>query len=133
MKKSRKSHLIEFWRAVLIATTFALSSSILIAADGPPTLINYQGYLVDSSGNALGSKLETINGTVVRVSSPANYKVQFKIYDKQSGEAEYADPWSEIQVVTVDNGYFNIYLGEVTEIPIKVFSGTTAEIGRAHV
>jgi hypothetical protein len=123
MKKERKRHIIECWCATLVATALALSSSILEAADAPPPMINYQGYLVDSNGDPLGSKLDGD----ARVSSPANYIVRFKIYDKQSGEAEYGDPWEEDQVVTVDNGYFNVYLGEVTEIPFTVFNGTTAD------
>lgn len=123
MKKDRKRHMIECWCATLVATALALSSSILEAADAPPPMINYQGYLVDSNGDPLGSKLDG----EARVSAPANYIVRFKIYDKQSGEAEYGDPWEEDQVVTVDNGYFNVYLGEVTEIPFTVFNGTTAD------
>jgi hypothetical protein len=107
-------------RTALFVMTLALCGSILEAVDGPPTLINYQGFLVDSSGNALGSKPDGDK----RVSSPANYKVRFQIYDKQSGGEV---KWTEDQVVTVDNGYFNIFLGEVISIPFTVFSSTNSD------
>tara|TARA_B110000438_G_scaffold184829_1_gene176540 strand:+ start:851 stop:2008 length:1158 start_codon:yes stop_codon:yes gene_type:complete len=87
---------------------------------GPPNIINYQGYLVDSDGNPLGS---TQDGTKY-VSDPTNFKVQFKIYEEQTGENE---KWSETQVVTVDIGYFNVYMGEVNPITSSVFDGNAPD------
>ena len=102
------------------ALTLALGGEIIQAADAPPNLINYQGYLVDSGGVALGA------------SAPINYKVQFKVFDAQTGGNLF---YSEEQVITIDNGYFNTFLGESTadnpdeNIYSKVFKNITTSPG----
>lgn len=102
------------------ALALALGGVIIQAADAPPNLINYQGYLVDSGGTALGA------------SAPINYKVQFKVFDAQTGGNLF---YNETQVITVDNGYFNTFLGESTaedpneNIYSKVFKNITTSPG----
>ncbi len=109
-------------RLVLFVTALAAGNSELSAvSNGPPGMINYQGYLVDSSGNPLGSKLVGNN----RVSYPTNYSVRFKIYDNQNSDS--GVKWEQDQVVTVDNGYFNVYLGEGKAIPASAFNGDGAD------
>ena len=112
---------IAWGRLTLFVMALVLGGVGLRAADGPPGLINYQGYLVDAVGNPLGSKDD---GNGARVSDPTNYKVKFNIYDSQN---EGNNKWNEEQVVTVDNGYFNVYLGETTIITTSVFRGPKAD------
>lgn len=72
------------------------------AADSPPGLINYQGYLVDDSNPPvpLGND------------NPVIKQVKFAIYDTQSGTVR---KWEETQSVTFDKGYFNVFLGDGTK------------------
>ncbi len=72
---------------------------------GPPELLSYQGYLVDSDGVPLGTDGE---GNPL----PANYDVTFSIFDASSGGNLL---WVEQQTITVDNGYFSVLLGEGAE------------------
>tara|TARA_Y100001968_G_scaffold324572_1_gene364195 strand:+ start:162 stop:1277 length:1116 start_codon:yes stop_codon:yes gene_type:complete len=110
MKKINSNYgRIERFSSLLLVTALTVCFGD-VRAD-PPGLINYQGYLVDANGVELGKP------------DPTNYKVNFKIYDSQTGGSEM---WSEIQVVTVDNGYFNVYLGEVNKIDSSVFRGFNA-------
>jgi hypothetical protein len=82
-----------------------------------PDRMSYQGYLIDNNGVAFAT-----NG-------PANYKVRFKIFDAGNNPL-----WAEEQVVTIDNGYFSVMLGEGSEVTgfsdkhllTPVFSGSTA-------
>ncbi|MCK5583963.1 MAG: hypothetical protein KAI33_09235, partial [Elusimicrobiales bacterium] len=53
-----------------------------------PLLVNYQGRLIDSTGNPLSG----------------DYSVTFKIFDSLAGTGEV---WSEVQTVTMVNGIFN--------------------------
>ena len=95
--------------AVLAIGAFALGQAEQIhAADVPPELMTYQGYLVDGNGKPLGSVVDPSDSTQ-RVSAPANYDVVFRIYNVKSGGV--AD-WAEKQTVTVANGYFSVMLGE---------------------
>ena len=89
-------------------------------AAAPPQIINYQGYLVDANGQPLGSKSQ--GGEFV--SNPTNYGIRFTISEAQS---QGTIKWQEDQVVTIDNGYFNVYLGEVVPVNTEqVFSGSDA-------
>ena len=63
----------------------------------PPERINYQGYLTDANGAALG------------LSAPKNYDLVFRIYDASTGGTKL---WTEQQTVTVDKGNFSVLLGE---------------------
>jgi|TARA_B110000467_G_C17876361_1_gene242490 hypothetical protein len=71
--------------AVLAIGAFALGQAEQIhAADVPPELMTYQGYLVDGNGKPLGSVVDPSDSTQ-RVSAPANYDVVFRIYNVKSG------------------------------------------------
>lgn len=63
----------------------------------PPDFMTYQGYLVDATGAALGA------------TTPVNYTVVFRIYDRPTGGSSL---WAESQTVTVDKGNFSVVLGE---------------------
>ena len=70
------------------------------AADTPQRM-TYQGHLLDANGNPVGNPL------------PVNKTVEFHVYDVE----EEGNPiWSEQQIVTVDNGYFSVVLGEGTTL-----------------
>jgi microcystin-dependent protein len=83
----------------LSATVAAFTFSTLTArADAnPPERMSYQGYLVDSTGTALGTP------------TAKNYDVTFRIYNVSTGGSPL---WAEQQTVTVDKGYFSVVLGE---------------------
>ncbi|HWD19907.1 MAG TPA: tail fiber domain-containing protein [Verrucomicrobiae bacterium] len=68
--------------------------------------MSYQGYLTDGNGNALGS---TNTG-------PKAYDVVFRIWDAPTGGNEV---FSELQTVTVDNGYFSVLLGQGTAYSLE--------------
>jgi hypothetical protein len=68
------------------------------AAPTWPSLMNYQGQLTDSSGNAVA------DGT---------YSVVFSIYNVASGGANL---WTETQTVTSSKGLFNAILGTVNSL-----------------
>ena len=87
----------------LIVSALVLSAPLAHAVDGnPPDRMTYQGYLVDSSGNALGN---TNTG-------PKNYDVIFRIWADQNQSGTSYRLWTEQQTITVDKGYFSILLGE---------------------
>ena len=73
----------------------------LHAADGkPPDKLAYQGYLVDAAGSELGT------------AAPKNYDVVFRIYNHETATGAGYRLWTELQTVTVDQGYFSVLLGE---------------------
>jgi microcystin-dependent protein len=89
------------WALIAAAVLLALDVTPVRAADGnPPDKLTYQGYLVDAAGSALGS------------SAPKNYDVIFRIYNHETASGTTYRLWSELQTVTVDNGYFSVVLGE---------------------
>jgi microcystin-dependent protein len=91
-----------------LARVFAMALPALLmcasiggAADAnPPDRMSYQGYLVDSSGTALGN------------TAPKNYDVIFRIWSDQLLATTGYRIWSEQQTITVDKGYFSVLLGE---------------------
>ena len=87
-----------------IGTLILLLFSVInvMPQDGPPSLMTYQGHLVDALGEPVGSD------------QPTSKNIQFRIYTaEQGGEVKYA----EEQTVTVDKGYFSVLLGQGTAIP----------------
>lgn len=85
-----------------MAAILALSVGILVgsaqAQSGfPPSLMSYQGFLVDANGSALAP------------SNPVNFSVVFRIYGTSTGGTAV---WTEAQTVTVDKGNFSVVLGE---------------------
>ena len=69
----------------------------LAQIEGPPNRIDYQGQVLDSSGNVLAP------------TAPTNYTMRFRLYDSQTGGNLI---WSESQTVTVSKGAFSVRLGE---------------------
>ena len=67
------------------------------AIEGAPPFIDYQGSVLDDQGNPLAS------------STPALYKMEFRIWDQIGGGKLI---WSEQQTVTVFQGKFSVRLGE---------------------
>ncbi len=63
--------------------------------EGPPSLIDYQGRLLDSIGAPLASN--------------ENFEIRFRIWDAQTGGTLI---WAEKQIVTVVDGLFSVRLGE---------------------
>jgi len=94
----------------LVLEIFSVLLLLPALAGAAPALINYQGRLVDASGNPL-------SGT---------YSLTFKIYSVASGGA--AD-WTETQSLSLDNGIFNASLGAVTSLAPSVFSTDTRYLG----
>jgi len=90
----------------ILGFTFMLYVVVLIAQGGGiPQLINYQGILLDSDGNPVTGE----------------YSIEFLLYDvEEDGTAL----WSEVQVVSITDGLFNVLLGSHIEIPSQVFDST---------
>lgn len=85
-------------RAAALATLLGAASDVALAQTGfPPSLMSYQGFLVDANGGALAP------------SNPINYSVVFRIYGTSTGGSSL---WTEAQTVTVDKGNFSVVLGE---------------------
>ena len=68
--------------------------SVIAFAD-VPQILNFQGQLKDSEGNAV---------------SDGDYSIQFLIYTTETGGAAV---WQQTQTVTVNNGIFNVLLSNV--------------------
>ncbi len=92
---------------ILIASLLAIGNKVnkvaFLGADAIPQKINYQGYLTDNTGNP-------INGA---------RQMTFKIFNAASGGTQL---WSETQTVSVENGLFNVILGEVNTISPDIFT-----------
>ena len=88
-------------------TIFAALFILLIggAAFSVPEQMNFQGILRDNSGNPL----------------QGSYTVTFFIYADATGGVPL---WTETRTVAIEDGLFNIILGEVTPIPTTTFDGT---------
>ncbi|MEY3275846.1 MAG: hypothetical protein RL153_1112, partial [Verrucomicrobiota bacterium] len=67
------------------------------ATPQPPAYLNLHGFLSDASGNPLGSP------------NPRNYDLVFRVFSTASGGTSL---WTERQVVVVDQGEYDVMLGE---------------------
>ena len=77
-----------------------------LAQNTIPTMINYQGFLTDTTGKAL-------NGT---------YMITFRLYEQPTGFASFK--WEEIHSeVNVVNGLFNVLLGSVNALTAEHLNG----------
>src|SRR3954454_23669415 len=94
-----KSH-ASLWLVPLLLLVAALPEARPQAIAGAPPKIDYQGTVLDSSGNPLAA------------AAPINYTIVFRIYDAQTGPTLL---WTEQQIVTVSNGLFSVRLGEGTQ------------------
>lgn len=84
--------------AAILALSLGIIAGVAQAQNGfPPSLMSYQGFLVDGNGNQLAA------------SNPINYSVVFRIYGTSTGGTPL---WTEAQTVTVDKGNFSVVLGE---------------------
>ncbi|MFM7554388.1 MAG: hypothetical protein ACKPAH_03670, partial [Verrucomicrobiota bacterium] len=84
--------------AAFLVLWLGLFAGLAQAQNGfPPSLMSYQGFLVDANGNALAP------------STPQNFSVVFRIYGSPSGTDRL---WTEAQTVTIDKGNFSVVLGE---------------------
>ncbi len=79
----------------------ALAPALCRADAYPPDRLTYQGYLTDA------------NGTALATNAPKNYDLVFRVYSAATGGTAL---WTEQQTVTVDRGYFNVLLGEGTQV-----------------
>ncbi|MEZ4156375.1 MAG: hypothetical protein R3B52_00145 [Candidatus Paceibacterota bacterium] len=89
----------------LISTTPGLFIAELALAQGVPYVINYQGRLNDSSGDALGG-------------SGTDYYFRFSIYDDAtpgSGTKLWPAGAPSATTVSVTNGLFSVNIGDDTE------------------
>ncbi len=84
-----------------MATAALLVVAVAVHAQVPP-IINYQGQLLDASGNPA-------NG---------NFTMVFSVFDVATGGAAL---YTETQTITVSNGLFNVLIGSVTPIPDTLF------------
>ena len=92
--------------AIGIVSTLLLPALVCAA----PSLINYQGRLVDTAGNPLiGSQTIT-----------------FRIYNVPTGGTAL---WTEPQTVTPDNGIFSVSLGSVNSLTVSDFLSDTLYLG----
>jgi hypothetical protein len=108
-------------RLLLLLLVISLESFKLHAANqNPPGNLTYQGFLTDA------------NGIPLATNKPVNYTVIFRIYDQTTGGNLL---WAETQVVTVNQGYFSVLLGQgvayTNTLPnnsdlSSVFTGPTA-------
>ncbi len=90
---------------------FAVFCTASLSYADVPQMINYQGRLADTTGNAIDT---TVSMT-------------FAIYTDSVGTDSL---WSETQnSVIVEGGMFNLLLGSVTLIPDSVFDGSTRYLG----
>jgi microcystin-dependent protein len=86
------------WMTAFLTLLLGIASVAGLAQNGfPPSLMSYQGFLVDANGNALAP------------TTPQNYSVVFRIYDASSAGNRV---WAEAQTVTIDKGNFSVVLGE---------------------
>jgi hypothetical protein len=93
---------------VCITVVFLAVTSIVTA--DVPTMMQYQGFLTDESGEPLDTSVS----------------IMFAIYDDSTGSGVI---WADTQFVTVVNGLFNILLGSVNPISETVFAGTERWLG----
>ncbi len=96
------TQLLSFKKSLLLiapALLLTLAAPYSIAADifGPPSTVDYQGRLLDSTGTPFGD------------TAPTNYELRLRLYDAETGGAIV---WAEKQIVTVSKGLFSVRLGE---------------------
>jgi len=90
---------IGIWSLVITAPAVAV-----------PQKINFQGVLKDLLG-------EPVTGTKT---------IAFSIYDVATGGTAL---WTETQLISVEAGLYSVRLGDVSSLPLSVFSGDTRYLG----
>jgi hypothetical protein len=89
----------------------ALLAFAMVAVANVPHLLNVQGLLTDSQGEAVADQ---------------THSIVFAIYNVESGGTAL---WSETRDVTTSGGLFAILLGEVTPMPASIFDGSDLWLG----
>jgi hypothetical protein len=87
------------------SAAFLLAAPLLVWAQpnpNPPGQISYQGFVTDA------------NGIPLATNNPINFNIQFRIWNASTGGS---NMWGELQVVTVDRGYFTVMLGNGSSLP----------------
>ena len=110
MKTIRKSTLSGLFAGIL-------ASHSALAADVSP-LVNYQGYVTDSNGDAIG------------IGSPVNRKMLFKVYDAASGGNLL---WTEEHTATLSEGRFSVLLGNGAQFGSDAHDGLNSVFATASV
>ncbi|MCP4161047.1 MAG: tail fiber protein [Deltaproteobacteria bacterium] len=97
-------------KKILVLTITLLLTAGTVFAQNIPQLINYQGKLTDSDGNALATK---------------EYEMSFSIFTTQSGGTAVWGPqeFKEPNKITVARGFFNVILGPVDSTGRKIELG----------
>src|SRR6516164_2632343 len=96
-----------------LVLTFAPPASQAQPTPNPPGQISYQGFLTDANGFPLATN------------NAVNYNIQFRIWNASTGGSNL---WGELQVVTVDRGYFTVMLGNGSSLPAVPFTNNLAGI-----
>lgn len=94
----------------LAALTLGLLSLSNVAQAAVPKLITQQGRLVDSAGDPVTGDLNFVFNIYTAVDAPTPV-------------------YTEVQTITLDNGYFSARVGETTIIPDALFNGDNLWIG----
>ncbi|MFZ5891380.1 MAG: hypothetical protein ACOY0T_10040 [Myxococcota bacterium] len=100
-------------RKLSFLTSLLVSLGVLSVAPSSsavPSLFTQQGRLFDGAGAPL-------SGPVI---------FRFSVYDTPTGGTPL---WSEVQPITLEDGYFSSVLGSVTPIPLTVFEGKQKYLG----
>lgn len=102
----------------VLAGILAAQSALAAPAQPVPSLVNYQGYITDAQGDAIGA------------GAPVNRKVLFKVYGASAGGVAL---WTETHTATLSEGRFSVLLGNGAQHNVEphgdlndVFASTTA-------
>lgn len=93
---------------LLVMLVLGLMAGVCVA--DVPTVLNHQGMLTDATGAPLSG----------------DHSMTFKLYEVAEDGTEL---WSETQLVSVHNGVFNVYLGEVNPLDSALFVGQDIWLG----
>ncbi len=95
-------------RFLMITLVLGLTAGVCVA--DVPLVLNHQGMLTDAQGAPL----------------TGDHSMTFKLYEVPVGGTEL---WGETQLVNVNNGVFNVYLGEVNPLDSAQFVGQDIWLG----
>ena len=101
---------------LLLAAAFPARPGRAAGSPVVPSLMAFQGYLTDASGNPLGN---TNTG-------PKAYDVVLRLWDQQTGGVTNGpdELYAEQQTVIVNNGYFSVQLGQGSQYANEPFQAS---------